>query len=315
MGSSKNKPLPAPENETYSGSLLGCLGTSISLPEQEKSGEVSDSEAIELSTIQDSSLVANCMPISPWLWFEGRKEVLDYTVKKGDTIASIANTFGISSETILWANNLNSGSVLKQGQTLIILPVSGVLYRVQSGDSVSQIAKTYKGDAARIVAFNELTSESDISIGDILVIPDGKKSIATTPIISQIPIANNYFIRPTEGRLTQGIHFYNAVDLANKCGTPIYAAAQGQILKTAITNSTSRSANRGAGTYIKILHPNGTTTYYGHLSAVFVDVGVQVSQGQLIGLMGGQPGTPGAGNSTGCHIHFEVGGARNPFTY
>ena len=52
---------------------------------------------------------------------------------------------------------------------------------------------------------------------------------------------------------------------------------------------------------------------YGHIAASFVNPGDQVSQGRIIALMGGQPGTPGAGLSTGCHLHFGVSGAKNPF--
>ena len=64
-----------------------------------------------------------------------------------------------------------------------------------------------------------------------------------------------------------------------------------------------------------ISHPNETSTYYGHLMQISVVVGEQVSQGQIIGFVGGKPGTAGAGISTGCHTHFEVRGAKNPFAY
>ena len=68
------------------------------------------------------------------------------------------------------------------------------------------------------------------------------------------------------------------------------------------------------GNYVTILHGNGTVTYYGHLMALLVRSGDKVYTGQNIALMGGAPGTAGAGNSTGCHLHFEVVGARNPLT-
>ncbi len=259
--------------------------------------------------------MSSAMPISPWLYFEGNKEIVEYEVKNGDTIWTIAASFGVSPETVMWANNLTSSSLIKIGQKLVILPISGVLYRVQTGDTLSDIAKKYKGDSARIVAFNELSDVNDITVGDILVVPDGILPSAPKVIVPQIPLASNYFIFPTQGRITQGLHFYNAVDIANQCGTAIYAAAQGEVIKAAITYSSSRWANRGAGSYIKILHPNGTTTFYGHVSANFVNTGDKVSQGQIIALIGGKLGTPGAGNSTGCHVHFEVGGSRNPFVY
>lgn len=303
--------VPVPQKEILTANVLGFLESQKNF--QGTGGEISQDNSTNLSTVQDSALVSSAMPISPWLYFEGSKEITEYEVGAGDTIRTVAASFGISPETVMWANSLSSNSTLKVGQKLVILPISGVLYRVQSGDTLSGIAKKYKGDSARIIAFNELSSDSDITIGDILVIPDGSMPATPKVIIPQIPLANNYFIFPTQGRITQGLHFYNAVDIANQCGTLIYAAAQGEVIKASITSSTSRWANRGGGSYIKILHPNGTTTYYGHVSANFVNQGDNVSQGQIIALVGGNPGTPGAGNSTGCHLHFEVGGAKNPF--
>ena len=279
--------------------------------------------------LQRNSLVGTCAPIavSPSTLGnmgyvqeeeiqETRDKVIEYYAQMGDTVASLAEEFGISVNTIAWANDLSSNSKLKEGQKLIILPVSGILHYVKSGETLSQIALKYEAEAGEIAAFNEL-SEEEIFSGDILVIPDGvlpappKKIVNNTASSSsfsapQVPLADSYFIFPTQGKKSQGLHWYNAVDIAASCGTPIYAAAQGTIIKT-------KFGDTGLGNYIVVSHPNGASTYYGHLQSILVSPGEQVSQGQIIALLGGKPGMPGSGNSTGCHVHFEVHGARNPF--
>ena len=97
------------------------------------------------------------------------------------------------------------------------------------------------------------------------------------------------------------------MDFANSCGASIFAAAGGEVLKV------KYGWNLGAGNVLTILHPNGVVTSYGHILKSLVNPGEQVSQGQMIALIGGQPGTSGAGISTGCHVHFSVVGAANPF--
>ena len=240
-----------------------------------------------------------------------RREVIEYTVETGDTLSSLSEKFGISLDTLIWTNDLQKNSKVKPGQTLLILPTSGVLHYVKKGETLGQIAKRYKADAEKITAFNEI-SEEEIFAGDILIVPDGvMPQPVQTPsqsfAASQVPLANSYFIFPTQGRLSQGLHWYNAVDIAASCGTPIYAAAQGTVSKT-------KFSNYGLGNYIVLSHPNGAVTYYGHLQSILVNPGTSVSQGQIIAMMGGKPGMAGAGNSTGCHVHFEVHGARNPFS-
>lgn len=96
-------------------------------------------------------------------------------------------------------------------------------------------------------------------------------------------------------------HSYNGVDLVNVCGTPVYAWDDGMV-----TTSTM-GWNGGYGTYIIISHPSGTDTLYAHLSRLSAQKGAEVRKGDLIGLMGT------TGRSTGCHLHFEVRGAENPF--
>jgi len=233
---------------------------------------------------------------------EPRKEIQEYTVEEGDTLSSISQKFGISLETILWANNLDKNSVIKPGQKLIILPVDGILHEVRAGDTLSGIAEKYQAKIEDIISFNELESPDDIYIGDILIIPGGKMPSPKPAPQPLTPLAQGYFICPVTGgcRITQGLHWYNAVDFSNgKCGEPILAAAGGTVLKA--------GWNRVAGNYIKILHPNGVVTMYGHLQTIFVSPGEQVSQGQIIGTMGA------TGRATGCHLHFDVFGAKNPF--
>lgn len=237
------------------------------------------------------------------------KEISDYTIQPGDTLQSLALQYGISVNTILWANNLTSSSVLKAGQTITIPPVDGVLHLVKSGDTVSAIAQKYKAVLGDVIAFNGLASQDDIFIGDIVMVPGGvmpKQSSSSLANNNQVPLADNFFILPTEGKITQGLHFYNAIDVANKCGTPIYASASGVIQRV------KYGYNLGMGNHVTILHSNGVVTYYGHLMTIFVKPGDKVNVGDRIALMGGGTGTAGDGISTGCHVHFQVSGAKNP---
>lgn len=132
------------------------------------------------------------------------------------------------------------------------------------------------------------------------------------------PSLDGYFIFPTTGYNRGRFHPYNAVDISagDDClyeNIPVFAAASGVITATYPTQSTARWANSGYGNNLIILHPNGVTTRYTHLKSITASAGQYVNQGSIIAFMGGYPRTPGAGNSTGCHLHFEVRGAQNPF--
>ncbi len=235
---------------------------------------------------------------------QARKEVVDYSVQPGDTIESVAQHFNISANTVMWANNLSRGQRLKEGQSLTILPVSGVIHIVKQGDTVSQVAKNYKAKADDVIAFNDLANEADIFVGDILIVPDGVMPSKLAPSIIETPLAGSSWIFPLlKFKETQGLHFFNAVDLASLdgCGSSVYAVAEGTVQR-AVGNG---KWNFGMGNHVIILHPNGVTTYYGHLSTVFVKPGDKVDTGDRIGLEGQ------TGEATGCHVHFQVMGASN----
>ena len=259
--------------------------------------------------INFNSLAAFSGGVSP----DGHDEtgIGEYIVQQGDTLGSIAQQFNISLNTLLWANNLTSKSVISPGKKLVILPVTGILHIVRKGDTISQVAELYKGKVAEIVALNDLDQGGEIFVGDILIIPDGKKPAVSSasPVYVTQTVPNSYFICPvpTPYRITQGLHWYNAIDFSTgKCGSPIYAAAGGQVQRTGYDSR--------AGRYVRILHPNGVVTFYGHMSKIAVSAGATVGQGQIIGYIGYSGHTIPAGPG-GCHLHFDVRGAKNPFAH
>lgn len=237
-----------------------------------------------------------------------RNQVITYTVQPGDNLSQIANDFGISVNSLIWANKLKDSDYLTTGQELKIPPVSGVIHIVKSGDSIQSIAKKYSSKEDEIVEFNGLPRDGTLQIGQELIVPDGKIQVAGQYVayssnvrFARLPELAGFFILPTQGYNWGRLHGRNGIDVANLCGTPIYAAASGSVIA-----SRESGWNGGAGKYIKISHGNDVYTLYAHLSRLLSVPGSVVSRGQIIGLMGS------TGQSTGCHLHFEVHGARNP---
>lgn len=235
-----------------------------------------------------------------------------YVVREGDSFSSIAEMFDVSVNTILWANDLPRGSRLTVGQTLTILPVSGIKYVVKKGDTVVSIAKKHKGDADEIYSFNDLTKDTPLSVGTTIIIPDGEMPTVVSVTRSVRPAT----LRGTSGpyipgyyspplavmNKSQGLHGYNGFDFRGAVGTPVFASADGKVIV-----SRQGGYNGGYGSYVVLQHGNGTQTLYAHLRSTAVSVGEQVWTGETIGYLGN------TGRSTGPHLHFEVRGARNPF--
>ena len=246
-------------------------------------------------------------------------EVRTYTVQSGDTISTIAEKFGVTVDTIRWENNLESVKAIKVGQKLKILPVSGVLHKVARGETIYSIAKKYQVDAQVIVnwPYNSFANDETfgLAVGQELIIPDGikPKEVPTTPrFYAQVPgagaiTATGQFVWPTGGKITQYPSWYHmAIDIANKDGPAVVAADSGKVIVAGWPTPWAY------GNRVIIDHGNSYSTLYGHLAAIYVSVGQNVTKGQTIGKMGS------TGRSTGTHLHFEVrlnGVTQNPLNY
>ncbi|OGM10756.1 hypothetical protein A2Z22_02630 [Candidatus Woesebacteria bacterium RBG_16_34_12] len=236
-----------------------------------------------------------------------RDRTIEYEVKEGDTISSIAKKFDVSIDTILWQNDLTEKSKIKPGQDLEILPVSGIEHKVKKGDTVYSIAKKYDVDAQPIVnfPFNTFTNDEtfELAIGQIIIVPDGVKpdEKPVAPRIRQITpdagtvVASGDFVWPAGGNISQRFVWYHkGLDIANKSAPSILATDAGKVVVSGWPDG------YGYGNRVVIDHGNGYRTLYAHLSSIFVVTGQSVARGDAIGKMGC------TGRCTGTHLHFEV---------
>ncbi len=265
-----------------------------------------------------------------------RTETETYVIQSGDTLSGIAAKFGLNLNTILWANNLSSRSVLRLGASLTIPPVDGVYYTVKSGDTVARIAQTHRAEQSDILSANQLSGAGTLRIGQQLVIPGGTPPATpaparTTPApiqqlfqppaavtvtprpADQQPVASRgsaagqgTWIWPTEWRIITQYYGWShtGVDIDGDYSTHSFAAADGTVIYSGWRN--------GYGMTVEIDHGGGYVTRYAHHSKHYVDAGDVVKAGDIIA----QTGT--TGRSTGTHLHFEVikdGRFQNPLEY
>lgn len=249
-----------------------------------------------------------------------RDKVINYQVERGDTLATIAKKFGVSEDTIRWANNMKNDD-LSIGDTLQILPVSGIAYKVQSGDTIYTIAKKYNTNAQKIAdfPFNEFAGDGTtfaLVTGEVLIVPDGIEPSAQSYVKPEVQVVQGpvavatggwYF--PVQGEITQYPSWYHmALDIAGPIGSPVYAAHSGTVSRVSVG-----TFDTGYGNNVWIDDGDGIRTHYAHLNSVNVSPGQHVSGGQsIIGFRGN------TGRSTGPHTHFEVqvnGTLINPLTY
>ena len=249
-----------------------------------------------------------------------RYEVIEYTVERGDTVSSIANSYDISSDSLMWANESlmqNGPSSLSIGQVLMIPPVDGVLYEWADGDTMEAVAEDFDVPPDDILLWpgNKLDlSDPVITTGELIMIPGGRSdAIVYTSVYSSGASSGSVTSCGNEGPVGGGgalicpspycyINGGNpfgsghlAVDLYAPEGTPIVAADSGVVIKASYGEW-----NGGYGNMVMIDHRNGFVTLYGHLYQVNVYQCQPIFAGEIVGLSGN------TGNSFGAHLHFEV---------
>ncbi len=264
-----------------------------------------------------------------------RVDVIEYTVEMGDSLFGIAHHFGITPETLLWANYAvlhDNPDMLAPGKKLKIPPVNGVYYKWRAGDTFETVARKFHTDPQAIVDFpgNHIDPlNPKVEPGTWVMVPGGRRPFKQW-VVPTIPrgragvslgylgpgacpggytgaMGTGSFVWPTPMHRLVGNNYgpsHLAVDLGIWMGGPIYAADSGVVVFAGWSTV-------GYGNMIMIDHGNGYQTLYAHLSQVNVHCGQSVFKGQLIGLGGS------TGRSTGPHLHFEVrykGGFINPWT-
>lgn len=213
-----------------------------------------------------------------------------HTVKRGDTVGRIANTYQASAEEIIAFNRLGqNGEGLKAGETIV----------VPNGVRQAQVAR--------------VTGSTNPTVNKVV-----RRAAAPPP--SRETAGTTGFIWPTAARVvTQGFGItHHALDIAGPFHTPNYAAQAGRVVTADCPppgEYRGAKLNHGYGCWIIIDHGNGIKTLYGHNDQILVSVGDYVERGQTIGLMGNTGNVRGV---TGIHVHFEVilnGQRVNPYGY
>ena len=152
------------------------------------------------------------------------------------------------------------------------------------------------GNATFKALFNSWKKLDQLQDG-VIAVPSDK------PVKASVEFTSGFGVRSDPFR--SGAAMHPGIDLAGAYGSPIYATADGTVLRAGWNSG-------GYGNLVEIDHGRGITTRYGHMSAILVSAGQHVTRGQQIGRMGS------TGRSTGNHLHYEVridGRAVNPIPF
>ena len=237
-----------------------------------------------------------------------------HTLQPGETLSTVAQALGLSVDALVGANpTISSLDNLPVGVDLLIPPQEGLVVTLEAGQSLASLLKEYHVDPASVARANHLRSPFDVQPGMMVFLP-GVAPTQALARLKKVREAEHRFIWPIHGRITSPYGprhlgmgtspFHRGIDIAAPWGTPVHASRSGVVIFAGWSTE-------GYGNLIRIRHPDGDETWYGHFSTILVHVGQYVDQGQVIGREGS------TGISTGPHVHFEVhvaGRAVDPMT-
>ena len=157
-----------------------------------------EDEVAELNSLDGKIVSAPSSPVLKDPEEEGGVEV--YMVKEGDTVSTIAQKFSITTNTILWANDIEDVDEIKPGDKIFILPVAGLTHIVEKGENLDDIAKEYKAERDKIISFNDnIPANGEIKEGQEIVIPGGQKEIPTRAQEDTTGLDRRTYATPTGG--------------------------------------------------------------------------------------------------------------------
>ncbi|MGC9489752.1 MAG: LysM peptidoglycan-binding domain-containing protein [Thermovirgaceae bacterium] len=231
-------------------------------------------------------------------------EIGQYTVREGDSLWSIANSFNLDINTLFGCNDMKNPNYLRVGTTLRIPNQDGVFYKVEKGDTLAEIASKFGVTVGAIQEVNGF-SGTNIAVGKELFLPGAKPvtSVYSFTGGSSGSSVSAGFRWPLSGRITSGYgwrrhpftnrrDFHTGIDIKGPTGRIIRASKAGRVVYSGWMG--------GYGRVVVIDHGKDYSTLYAHCSSLLVRKGQRVSAGQAIAKVGS------TGRSTGPHLHFEV---------
>lgn len=330
------------------GGLIALCANQLSAITDAQANSVKD-ESIVISDVPQEEASGSIEQIVPQ---DDKPVITNYVVKKGDTLSSIASQFSISTNTILWANDLNKKSVIHVGQKLTILPVSGIVYTVAKGNTLGGIAQKFDASVEEIISFNDLEENKTIRAGMKLIIPNAelpvekpalpaqkavkvetKKTVAPVVVKEEVaqPVVAPAVVVATDVDANQKTVILKDLSPAGESKGYFDFPIPGAILTQGAHGYNGVDFGAPVGTPVlaaaggKVIVAKGASYNggYGHYVVIEHDNGTQTLYAHLSKVLvsvddevkqGDQIALSGnTGRSTGPHLHFEVRGGANPW--
>lgn len=166
-----------PLDQLSSANIALTVARMDSLPETTAVANQAESETADLAIISSSDNVLT-KPQVVATALKSRADIQNYVSKPGDTLASLAAQFGVTSDSIRWSNNLN-GTKIPAGTKLLIPPVNGIVYIVKSGDTPASLAQKFSANEQQIIAYND-AEINGLQPGEDIIIPNGTQQAPAT---------------------------------------------------------------------------------------------------------------------------------------
>lgn len=180
-----------PLDQLSSADIAANASLATRLPETTAVINQADSAKADLAIAPaDTTVVAKPQAVATAL--KSNKDIKSYVVPADDTVANIAAKFNVTSDSIMWSNNLSTSNV-KAGAKLWIPPVNGIVYSVGSGDTIDSLAAKYRANKDQLIAYND-AEISGIYQGELILIPNGQQPapVVTYRVTTAVYSFNGY---------------------------------------------------------------------------------------------------------------------------